>query len=107
MNTDLYYSSHPNRHRLVHIADPNLGICEALSVLFRLEGFQTSFSNDGAQFATMLDRRRPDVAIINLRLREESGIHLLRRLKEIWSSVCAVMRGTATPCSRASRARMR
>jgi two-component system response regulator FixJ len=81
MSEEIYYHSFLNRDRLIHIVDPDLGTCEALSVLFRLEGFQTAFSLDASQFISVLDRRRPDVVVLNLRVGEESGLGLLRRVK--------------------------
>lgn len=91
MSNEQYYHSFLNRDRLVHIADPDPGTCEALSVLFRLEGFQTTFSVEAAHFISMLDRRRPDVAVINLGFGENSGIALLRRIKALRSGVPVVM----------------
>lgn len=44
MGEEVYYHSFLNRDRLVYIVDSDPGTCEALSVLFRLDGFQTSFS---------------------------------------------------------------
>jgi two-component system response regulator FixJ len=81
MNEEIYYHSMLNRDRLVHVFDPDPATCEALSVLFRLEGFQTTFSLEAAQFHAGLDRRRPDVVVLNLDLGGESGLTLLRRLK--------------------------
>lgn len=81
MSEETYYHPFLNRDRLIHIGDADPATCEALSVLFRLEGFQTAFSLTPAQFVSSLDRRRPDVAVINLRLAEESGLPLLRRIK--------------------------
>ena len=62
MSSEHYYHSFLNRDRLVHIADADAGTCEALSVLFRLEGFQTTFSTEAAHFISMLDRRRPETS---------------------------------------------
>lgn len=81
MNEEFYYHSFLNRDRLIHIVDADPGTCEALSVLFRLEGFQTTFSLDAGHFAASLERRRPDIVVLNLQLGEESGIALLRRVK--------------------------
>ncbi|MGV8856595.1 MAG: response regulator transcription factor [Devosia sp.] len=81
MSQDNYYGVAFNRERLIHIVDPDPATCEALSVLFRLEGFQTTFSIDAAQFMLGFERRSPDVAVINLRLGEDSGLSLLRRVK--------------------------
>jgi two-component system response regulator FixJ len=82
MPEDIYYHSFLNRDRLVHIVDPELQTCEALSVLFRLEGFQTAFSINLQGFLASLDRRRPEVVIANIDLSDpEEGLVLLRRVK--------------------------
>jgi two-component system response regulator FixJ len=91
MNTHSYYHAFLNRDRLVHVADPDPSICEALSVLFRLEGFQTTFSLDAAHFLSGLERRRPDVAVINLVLGDENGLTLLQRVKALRTGAPVVM----------------
>ena len=84
MPEEIYYHSFLNRDRLVHVVDPDLQICESLSVLFRLEGFQTAFSTDLSSFLVSLERRRPDVVVANLDLAEaEEGLNLLRRVKTL------------------------
>lgn len=81
MTQDSYYRPFLNRDRLVHILDPDPATCEALSVLFRLEGFQTAFSIDTAAFFAALERRRPDAAIVNRQIGDQDGLAVLRRLK--------------------------
>lgn len=81
MNDEIYYHSYLNRDRLIHIVDTDASTCEALSVLFRLESFQTAFSLTPSDFIASMERRRPDIALINLRLGEDSGLALLRRVK--------------------------
>lgn len=81
MSDEIYYHSFLNRDRLIHIVDADPSTCEALSVLFRLEGFQTTFSLEAGHFIVALERRRPDVVVLNLRVGEESGLSLLRRVK--------------------------
>lgn len=65
----------------IHILDPDPPICEALSLLFRLEGFQTSFSLDAPNFYAAFERRRIDTVILNQRLGADDGIAVLRRIK--------------------------
>jgi two-component system, LuxR family, response regulator FixJ len=91
LETHNYYHAFLNRDRLVHIVDPDPAICEALSVLFRLEGFQTVFSLDSSHFFASLTRRQPDVAVINLAVGEESGLMLLRRIKSMRTGIPVVM----------------
>ena len=81
MPDEIFYHAFLNRDRIVHIVDPELQTCEQLSVLFRLEGFQTAFSVNLAGFLATLERRRPDVVIANLDLGDDDGLALLRRIK--------------------------
>lgn len=81
MGEEIYYHSYMNRDRLVHILDADPGTCEALSVLFRLEGFQTMFSLDAVNFFAGIERRRADVAIVNRQVGAEDGLMVLRRIK--------------------------
>jgi FixJ family two-component response regulator len=83
MPEEIFYHAFLNRDRVVHIVDPELQTCEALSVLFRLEGFQTAFSVNQPGFLASLERRRPDVVIANLDLGEDDGLTLLRRVKTL------------------------
>ena len=71
MNDEIYYKSFHHRDRLIHILDADPATCEALSVLCRLEGFQTAFSLDVASFHPSIERRRPDVFVLNQRIGSE------------------------------------
>jgi len=81
MSEEIFYHAFLNRDRIVHIVDPDLSTCEQLSVLFRLEGFQTAFSVNLGGFLAALDRRRPDVVITNFELGGDDGLELLHRVK--------------------------
>lgn len=84
MNADTdYYHPYLNRDRLVYIVDPEPAACEALSVLFRLEGFQTAFATSAAEFLAGLERRRPDVAVLNVSIGSSDGLELLREIKRM------------------------
>src|SRR6185369_17437699 len=72
-----------NRDRVIHIVDPDLATCEQLSVLFRLEGYQTTFSINLGGFLAALDRRRPDAVISNFELGGDDGLELLHRVKRL------------------------
>ncbi|PXA96246.1 DNA-binding response regulator [Nostoc sp. 3335mG] len=91
MSEETYYHAFLNRDRVIHIVDEEPSVCEGLSVLFRLEGFQTTFSLDPVHFLAALDRRRVDVAIINLAIGEESGLPLLRRVKSMRNGTPVIM----------------
>lgn len=81
MGEEIYYHSYLNRDRLIHIVDADPQTCQSLSVLFRVEGFQTAFSLDPMSFFTVIERRRPDVVVLNMRLGADDGVHILKRIK--------------------------
>ena len=81
MSDEIFYRSFLNRDRIVHIVDPDLQTCESLSVVFRLEGFQTAFSINLDGFLASLERRRADVVIANFDLGNDDGLVLLKRVK--------------------------
>lgn len=83
MNQELYYHSYHNRDRLVHIVDVDQGTREALTVLFRLEGFQTASFLDEESFFTAIERTHPDIVALNLKLNGRSTIDILTRLKSM------------------------
>lgn len=91
MGEEIFYHSIFNRDRLVHIVDADPATCEALSVLFRLEGFQTVFSVDVPGLYAALERRRPDVVVLNMRVGPEDGLAVLRRLKAMHAGVAVFM----------------
>jgi FixJ family two-component response regulator len=83
LTEQFYYPSFLHRDRLVHILDADAATCEALSVLFRLEGFQTAFATEAAGFLLAAERRPPDIALVNIRIGHEDGLAILRRLKTL------------------------
>lgn len=91
MGDESFYHFTQNHGSSIHIVDADLATCEALCVLFGVEGFRTSFSLDGRHFTAGLARRRPDLVVMNLRIGEESGLSLLRRLRATRAGTPVVM----------------
>lgn len=81
MDDNIYYHSFLNRDRLVHIVDPDSSACEALGVLFRLEGFQTTASHDSRGFFSSCEHRKPDIVVLNLETDDGNGLEVLSRIK--------------------------
>ena len=63
----------------VRIVDSDIFTCEALSLLFRLEGYQTSFALDwGSAVHGAAD---PDVFLVNFELQGGLGLSVLRKVR--------------------------
>ena len=83
MDREYNLSPYVFRDKLVHVLDTEALVCEQISVLFRLEGFQTTFSMDSPGFLAAIARRLPDVVITNARIGADAGIDMLRRVKDL------------------------
>lgn len=83
MNENFRYSPFIYRDKLVHIVDTDPLICERFSIVFRLEGFQTTFSLGVEEFLLAIEKRPPDVVIANIRIGADSGLDLMRRVKSL------------------------
>ncbi len=81
MTDEVYYHSFLNRDRLIHIADQDPSTCEALSVLFRLEGYQTAFSLDAQGLFSSMPAHPPDIVVLNIELDAGEGLSVLKRIK--------------------------
>ena len=78
MTDTRYFPSFLTRPRLVHIVGPNRAADEEMSVVLRLEGFDTALSYDPSGFLEAARRRVPDAVLINLRQEGMSGVELIR-----------------------------
>lgn len=81
MNDDVYYHSYLNRDRLIQIIDHDASTCEALSVLFKMEGYQTAYALDTQGLFSSRPHRHPDIVVLNIDLENGEGMTALRRLK--------------------------
>ncbi len=72
--------------------------------MFRLEGFQTVFSLDAQSFYAGLERRRPDVVILNVKIGPDDGIGVLRRLKSMRVGMVVFMLSNEPQVEQAVRA---
>lgn len=81
MRDDVTLPSFGGRERLIHIVDAELSSCEALGVVFRLEGYRTALFPDVRSFLSGYSHRLPDVVILNRRIGRDDGLVLLRHIK--------------------------
>ena len=91
MSDQADYHSQRIGERLIHIVDGDIETCEALSVLFRLEGFQTGHFREASQFVTGLERWQPDAVVLNLRVGQDSGLALLSRVRGAQTGTPVIM----------------
>lgn len=90
MDLSSYRPAH-NRDSYVHIAHDKPDTCESLSVLFRLEGFETQFSTNADDLFGALQKRRPDAVIVCAELGGEDGMRVLSRIKAMRQAIAVFL----------------
>jgi len=67
--------------KLLIIDDDEL-YCSVLADAFSRRGFDVATANNESQAIDQIDEFEPELAIVDLRLEQSSGLHLIKRLKE-------------------------
>jgi len=109
MSEAIVFSPSLKAQRVIDIFDEDIKTCEVLSLLLRLEGFDTAFDIDVAGLKWRLEHKRPDLVICNSSLPApdwESLQALLRQMHipvillqdhpDVLAAVEAMKRGVAS-----------
>ena len=65
----------------VLIVDDQIGMCESLEMLLRMEGFDAVHATEGGQAVDLAARLKPDVVITDMSMQPMSGIDVLAAVK--------------------------
>lgn len=96
-----YYHKSLNRNRVVHIVDADPATQQTIGSLFRLDGFETIQSLTVPHFISSLARHFSDVVLINLRIGEQSGLDVLRHIRDAHRGTLAFMLSDGAPTAEA------
>jgi len=92
MSTERIFTPAMKRDKLIHIVDQDVAVCDEISLLCRLEGFETAFSLSAREFYwAYAHKKLPDLVIMNLELPDEDGLEALRRVREFRKGISALM----------------
>lgn len=91
MRDEVTFPSFGGRERLIHVVDPELSTCEALSVVLRLEGYQAAVFLDVRSFLSAFGHRLSDVVILNRRIGRDDGLALLRHIKALHPQIAVLV----------------
>src|SRR3989338_5578826 len=64
------------------VVDDENGILEEIKTYFEEEGFQVFIADNGEEGIQLLKRERPDVALVDMKLPDMSGLLILKIAKE-------------------------
>ena len=66
---------------LVLVADDNADILELVKAVLERSGYEVVAVSDGAQALASVDKRKPDLAVLDITMPEIDGLEVLRRLR--------------------------
>jgi diguanylate cyclase (GGDEF)-like protein len=69
------------RPDLILVVDDDDDIARFVEFNLRLHGFDVARAHDGQEALEMIDKRRPDLAVVDLRMPRVDGLELTRRLR--------------------------
>ena len=79
------------------IVDDELSVRDSLDKWFREEGYEVATAENASDALTRVAEKRPDLALVDIKMRGTDGIELQRRLREIDPDlVVVIMTGYAS-----------
>lgn len=75
------------------LAEDDLQLIDMYRRKFEMEGFEVQFAEDGEQAINILDKWKPDVALLDIMMPKVNGLDVLKHIKEKteYSDVLTVM----------------
>ena len=70
------------RQRVVYLLESDIEVCESLSLLLRMEGYEVNIFTRKEPFWHELEHNIPDIIVLNSRLVEQSTLPILFELKQ-------------------------
>ncbi|MGG6898336.1 response regulator transcription factor [Rhizobium sp. BR 315] len=92
---------------MIYLVDDDASVREALSLLLSTYGKNVTAFPDAAHLLAHMDRAKPGVLILDLRMPAISGLQLLKKLAEMnigWPAIMITGHGDVEACRRAFKA---
>lgn len=92
---------------MIYVVDDDASVREALSLLLATYGKEVTAFSDAAHLLAHLDKAKPGVLILDLRMPATSGLQLLKKLSEMgvdWPAIMITGHGDIEACRRAFKA---
>jgi class 3 adenylate cyclase len=90
----------PARERHAFVVDDEASAREMIGDYLGLQGFAVTLCEGGARCREALAEREPDIVILDLNMREEDGLSVLRFIKQTTGVPVILLTATASPIDR-------
>jgi CheY-like chemotaxis protein len=76
-----FSGGHAAPNKRILLADDNRDAAESLAIILRLEGHEVDLAHDGVAALRAFEKRRPDVALLDIGMPEANGYEVARRIR--------------------------
>lgn len=73
------------------IIDDQLGIRLLLTEVFKKEGYSTAHASNGVEALAMIEKDRPDLVLLDMKIPGMDGLEILRRIRRFDTSLKVIM----------------
>lgn len=73
------------------IVDDEKGITDPLKDFFQYRGFSTRAANSGEEALVAVNKDRPDIVFLDIRMKGMSGLEALKKIKDIDKNIKVIM----------------
>lgn len=67
--------------KLVYILDDEEAVCELLRIVLESRGYSVATADDGEKGLKMIEEKKPDILVVDLKMPKLNGYELISRLK--------------------------
>lgn len=83
--------------RKILVVDDDANLCRTLTDILRAKGYEPLAASQGGAACALVRERRPDVALVDLRLPDMDGLALIRQFKQLLPEMeCILLTGHAS-----------
>lgn len=87
------------RRKRILMADDDLDLCNMIRMMLPEEEFEVSVVNDGLSVLGLIKAgKRPDVLILDMVMRDRTGMDLLSAVRSVWDGVKIIVYTSLAEC---------
>jgi two-component system, NtrC family, nitrogen regulation response regulator NtrX len=80
-----------NKPKIILIADDNKNICSTLSDILCDDGYVVDTVNDGYELLAYLEKKIPDVVILDIMMPAKGGLEVLNTIKSVSADIKVII----------------
>ena len=77
--------------RKILVVDDEIDVCEFVKIFFEERGYRVFTALNGAEAVSIVQRERPDLILLDIKMKGMDGLATLRQIKEVHKDAKVIM----------------